>query len=63
MDLAYEENLQIMAWTRVEGKRKEIKEVFKSLKERIDLAVKEIKKISNCKILILKNSPIYKYLK
>lgn len=44
MDLAYEENLQIMAWTRVEGKRKEIKEVFKSLKERIDLAVKEIKK-------------------
>ena len=44
MDLAYEENIQIMTWTKAEGKRKEIKEVFKSLKDRIDLAVKEIKK-------------------
>ena len=44
MDLAYEENLQIMNWSKAEGKRKEIKEVFKSLKERIDLAVKELKK-------------------
>ncbi len=44
MDLAYEENLQIMTWAKAEGKRKEIKEVFKSLKDRIDLAVKEIKK-------------------
>lgn len=44
MDLAYEENIQIMTWAKAEGKRKEIKEVFKSLKDRIDLAVKEIKK-------------------
>ncbi len=44
MDLAYEENLQIMNWTKLEGKRKEIIEVYKSLKDRIDLACKEIKK-------------------
>ena len=44
MDLAYEENLEIMTWAKAEGKRKEIKEVFKSLKDRVELAVKEIKK-------------------
>jgi hypothetical protein len=33
-----------MTWSKAEGKRKEIKEVFKSLKDRIDLAIKEIKK-------------------
>lgn len=44
MDLAYEENMQIMTWAKSEGKRKEIKEIFKSLKERVDLAVKELKK-------------------
>lgn len=44
MDMAYEENLQIMTWAKAEGKRKEIKEVYKSLKNRIDLAIKEIKK-------------------
>ena len=44
MDLAYEENLQIMTWAKAEGKRKEIKGVFKSLKDRVELAVKEIKK-------------------
>ncbi|RBA28816.1 Hpt domain-containing protein [Flavobacterium tibetense] len=44
MDLAYDENLQIMAWSKSEGKKKEIKETYKSLKERVDLAVKEIKK-------------------
>ena len=44
MDLAYEENLQIMIWSKEEGKRKEVKEVFKSLKDRVDLGVKEIKK-------------------
>lgn len=47
MDLAYEENLQVMEWTKSEGKRKEIKEVFKSLKEHIDNALKEIKKDYN----------------
>ncbi len=44
MDLAYDENLEIMSWTKSEGKRKEIKEIYKSLKERVDLAVKELKK-------------------
>ena len=44
MDIAYEENLQILNWAKTEGKRKEIKEVYKSLKEHIDLASKEIKK-------------------
>lgn len=44
MDLAYEENIEIMNWAKAKGKRKEIKEVFKSLKDRIDLTVKEIKK-------------------
>ena len=47
MDLAYEENLQIMEWTKSEGKRKEIKEVFKSLKEHIENALKEVKKDYN----------------
>ncbi len=44
MDIAYEENIQIMNWTKSEGKKKEIKEVFKSLRDRIDSAIKEIKK-------------------
>ena len=44
MDIAYEENIQIMTWAKAEGKKKEIKEVFKSLRDRVDLAIKEIKK-------------------
>ncbi|MGV7105655.1 Hpt domain-containing protein [Flavobacterium sp. U410] len=44
MDMAYDENLQIMAWAKSEGQKKEIKETFKSLRERVELAVKEIKK-------------------
>ncbi|RYJ41761.1 Hpt domain-containing protein [Flavobacterium beibuense] len=44
MDLAYEDVLSIETWSRSEGKKKEIKEVYKSLKERIDHALKEIKK-------------------
>lgn len=44
MDLAYDENIEIMNWSKSEGKRKEIKEIFKSLKDRVDLAVKELKK-------------------
>ena len=34
----------IMNWTKAEGKRKEIKDVFKSLKTRISEATEEIKK-------------------
>lgn len=44
MDLAYDENLEIMSWAKSEGKRKEIKEIYKSLKDRVGLAVKELKK-------------------
>ena len=33
-----------MTWAKSEGKRKEIKEIFKALKDRVDSAVKEIKK-------------------
>jgi HPt (histidine-containing phosphotransfer) domain-containing protein len=45
MDLAYEELMLIMNWTKKEGKKKEIKENFKLLKEQIELSSKEIKKI------------------
>lgn len=44
MDLAYEDNLLIMNWSKEAGKRKEIKDVYRSLKEKIDAAVLEIKK-------------------
>ena len=44
MDLAFEEVNQIMNWTKSEGKKKEIQEVYKLLKEHIDLSSKEIKK-------------------
>lgn len=47
MDLAYEELNQIMNWTKAEGKKKEIKEVFKLLKEQVNLTSKEIKKNHN----------------
>ena len=44
MDLSYDENLEIMNWAKSEGKRKEIKETFKSLQSRVELALKELKK-------------------
>ncbi len=44
MDIAYDDNMLIMNWTKEEGKRKEIKDVFKSLKTRIGDATEEIKK-------------------
>ena len=47
MDLAYEDNLLIMNWSKKEGKRKEIKDIYKSLKEKVDAAVLEIKKDFN----------------
>lgn len=45
MDLAFEEVNQIMDWTKTEGKKKDIIEVYKLLKEHISLSAKEIKKI------------------
>jgi HPt (histidine-containing phosphotransfer) domain-containing protein len=47
MTVAYEEILQIEAWTKREGKRKEIKEVFDSVESQVEKAVKEIKKDFN----------------
>ena len=44
MDLAYEDVLVIEAWSKSEGKKKEIKDVFKSLRDCIDKALKELKK-------------------
>jgi enolase len=44
MDIAYEENLQILEWANKEGKKKEIKEIFKSFKDRINMSLKELKK-------------------
>ncbi|RZJ58907.1 MAG: Hpt domain-containing protein [Flavobacterium sp.] len=47
MDLAYEDVVAIETWSRAEGKKKEIKEVFKSLKERVEHTIKELKKDYN----------------
>jgi len=44
MDAAKEEILQIEQWTRDQGKKKEIKEVYKSLETRIEAALEEVKK-------------------
>jgi HPt (histidine-containing phosphotransfer) domain-containing protein len=44
LKMAFEEILQVEAWTKVEGEKKEIKETFKSVKEQIEDAVKELKK-------------------
>lgn len=44
MDLAYEDILVIETWSRSEGKKKEIKDVYKSLEEYIEKALRELKK-------------------
>lgn len=44
MTMAFEEILQIEAWTKAEGKRKEINDTFDSVESQIEKAVKEIKK-------------------
>lgn len=44
MTVAFEEILQLEAWTRAEGKRKEIVDTFESIQSQVDKAVKEIKK-------------------
>ena len=47
MDLAYEDVIAIENWTKAEGKKKEIKGVYKSLKEQVSLTIKELKKDYN----------------
>jgi hypothetical protein len=44
LNVAFEEILQIEAWTKGEGKKKDIKETFKSVKNQVNDAIKEIKK-------------------
>ena len=44
LKVAFEEILQIEAWTKNEGKKKEIKETFKSIRLQIKNAKKELKK-------------------
>jgi len=44
MTVAFEEIIFIEEWTKREGKRKEIKDTYKSLESRIEKAIKEIKK-------------------
>lgn len=44
LKVAFEEILQIEAWTKTEGEKKEIKETFKSVKNQVEDAVKEIRK-------------------
>lgn len=47
MTAAYEAILQIEAWTKREGKRKEINDVFDIVESHVNQAVKEIKKDFN----------------
>jgi HPt (histidine-containing phosphotransfer) domain-containing protein len=44
MSVAFEEILQIEAWTKAEGKRKEIQATFDSVESQIEKAAKEITK-------------------
>jgi len=44
LNVAFEEILQVEAWTRAEGKKKEIIETFKSINSCVGDAIKEIKK-------------------
>lgn len=47
MAIAFEEIVCIENWTREKGKKKEIKDTYKSLERHIEKAVKEIKKDFN----------------
>jgi HPt (histidine-containing phosphotransfer) domain-containing protein len=44
MTMAYEEILEVEAWTKREGKKSEIDATFKSIEDQIEKAIKEIKK-------------------
>lgn len=44
MNVAFSEILEVEAWTKREGKRKEINDTFNSIESQIEKAVKEIKK-------------------
>ena len=44
MDIAYRDVIAIEAWTKAEGKKREIKDVVKNLRKYIKLTLKELKK-------------------
>lgn len=44
LKVAFEEILQIEAWTKVAGEKKDIKETCKSIKHQVKNAIKELKK-------------------
>lgn len=44
LNVAFEEILQIEAWTKAEGKKKDIVDTFKSVKKQVEDAIKEINK-------------------
>jgi len=44
MTVAHQEILEVEAWTKREGKRKEIVDTFESVKNQVEKAIKEIKK-------------------
>jgi HPt (histidine-containing phosphotransfer) domain-containing protein len=43
LDSSFEDIIQIEDWTRNKGKKKEIKEIFKSMANKIELTIEEIK--------------------
>lgn len=47
MTVAHEEIVCIENWTKTQGKRKEVKDTYKSIESRIEKAVKEIRKDFN----------------
>ena len=47
LNVAFEEILEIEAWSKAQGEKKEIKEIFKSVKNQVSDAVKELKKDFN----------------
>ncbi len=44
LNVAFEEILQVEAWTKIEGNKKDIMETYKSIKSQVKEAIKEIKK-------------------
>jgi HPt (histidine-containing phosphotransfer) domain-containing protein len=47
LKVAFEEILEFEAWTKEEGEKKEIKEIFKSIRHQVRDAIKELKKDFN----------------
>lgn len=50
LKVAFEEILQVEAWSKIQGRPKDIKETYRSIKHQIKSAVKELKKDFNLQI-------------